>query len=101
MFQSLHVYRNILKIYLNEKLDFYHFSVVRSVYNIRKSGLLEIYVNLMAPFYGWGSGALNLESLRWCSLLFTEIPGTHFVDLGRMKGWVNLGSTQWFWTGDP
>ena len=25
-----------------------------------------------------------------------EIPGTHFSDLGRMKGWVDLGATQWF-----
>ena len=32
---------------------------------------------------------------------FPEIPGTHFIDLGRMKGWVNLGATQWFWTRDP
>ena len=26
---------------------------------------------------------------------FPEIPGTHFIDLGRMKGWVDLGATQW------
>ena len=25
---------------------------------------------------------------------FPEIPGTHFIDLGRMKGWVDLGATQ-------
>ena len=46
--------------------------------------------NFMAPFYGWGSTALRLEPLRGGSLLFTtkfpEIPGTHFIDLGRMKG---------------
>ena len=23
---------------------------------------------------------------------------THFTDLRRMKGWVHLGATQWFWT---
>ena len=45
----------------------------------------------MAPFfYGWGSTASMLEPLRGGSLLFTtkflEIPGTHFIDLGRMKG---------------
>ena len=47
----------------------------------------------MAPFYGWGSTASRLEPLRGGSLLFTtkfpEIPGTpgtHFIDLGRMKG---------------
>ena len=46
--------------------------------------------NFMAPFYGWGSTASRLESLRGGSLLFTtkfpETPGTHFTDLGRMKG---------------
>ena len=44
----------------------------------------------MAPFHGWGSTASRLERLRGGSLLFTrnfpEIPGTHFIDLGRMKG---------------
>ena len=44
----------------------------------------------MAPFYGWGSTASRLEPLREGSLLFTakfpEIPGTHFIDLRRMKG---------------
>ena len=42
----------------------------------------------MAPFYGWGSTASRLEPLQG-SLLFTtklpEIPGTHFIDLGRMN----------------
>ena len=44
----------------------------------------------MAPFYGWGPTALRLEPLRGGSLLFTtkfqEVPGTHFTDLGKMKG---------------
>ena len=46
--------------------------------------------NFMAPFYGWGSTASRLKPLRGGSLLFTiqfpEIPGTHFINLGRMKG---------------
>ena len=46
--------------------------------------------NFMASFYGWGSTASRLEPLRGGSLLFTtkspEVPGTHFIDLGRMKG---------------
>ena len=54
----------------------------------------------MAPFYGWGSTVPRLEPLRGGSLLFTikfpEIPGIHFIDLGRMKGCVDLGATQWF-----
>ena len=44
----------------------------------------------MAPFHGWGSTALRVEQLRGGSLLFIttfpEIPGTHFINLGRMKG---------------
>ena len=44
----------------------------------------------MAPFYGWGSTALRLEPLQGSRLLFTtkspEIPGIHFIDLGKMKG---------------
>ena len=43
----------------------------------------------MAPFYGWGSTASRLEPLQGGSLLFItkfpEIPGTHFIDFGRMK----------------
>ena len=54
----------------------------------------------MAPFYGWGSIASRQEPLRGGSLLFTtkfpEIPGTNFINLERLKGWVNLGATQWF-----
>ena len=46
--------------------------------------------NFMAYFYGWSSTASRLEPLRRGSLLFTtkfpEIPGTHFIDFGRMKG---------------
>ena len=44
----------------------------------------------MASFYGWGSTASRLDLLQEGSLLFTnkfpEIPSTHFIDLGRMKG---------------
>ena len=43
----------------------------------------------MVPFYGWCSTALRLEPLPGGNLLFTtkfqEIPGTHFIYLGRMK----------------
>ena len=44
----------------------------------------------MALFYGWGSIASRLEPLWGGSLLyktiFPEIPDTHFIKLGRMKG---------------
>ena len=61
--------------------------------------------NFMVPFYGWGSTDSRLEPLRGGNLFFTtkfpETPGTHFIDLRRMKGWVDLGATQWFWTRNP
>ena len=52
----------------------------------------------MAPFYGYGSAASRLEPIRGGSLLyntkFPEIPGTHFINLRRMKGLVDLRATQ-------
>ena len=60
---------------------------------------------IMALFYGWGLTASRLEPLPVCSLRFTtklpEIPGTHLIDLGRMKGCVDLGTRQCFSTRDP
>ena len=54
----------------------------------------------MAPFYGWGSTTSRLVQLQGGSLRFTtkfpDIPGTHFMDLGRMKGWVDLEATREF-----
>ena len=48
------------------------------------------YFLIMAPFYGWDATASRLEPLGGGSLLFTtkfpEVPGTHFIDLGRMEG---------------
>ena len=44
----------------------------------------------MIPFYGWGSTPSRLEPFRGDSLLFTTkfpgVSGTHFIELGRMKG---------------
>ena len=58
----------------------------------------------MAPFYEWSSTASRLEPLWAGSLLyntkFSEIPGTHFIDLGKMKGWFDLGATEWLCTQD-
>ena len=54
----------------------------------------------MVPFYEWRSTASRLQPLRGGSLLFTnkfpQFRGTHFMDLGRMKGWTDFGATQWF-----
>ena len=45
------------------------------------------------------------EPLLGGSLIFTsqspENPGTHLIDLGRMKRWVDLEATRVFLTRDP
>ena len=50
----------------------------------------------MAAFYDWGSTSSRLVPLRGGSFLFTtkfpDIPGTHFIDLGRSEG-LNAEST--------
>ena len=61
---------------------------------------------LSGPFLWMKFDCLKVtEQLRRGSLLFTtkfpESPGTHLIDLGRMKGWFDLGATQWFWTREP
>ena len=70
------------------------------IIHIKEKKTLKKTKNSMAPFYGWGSTASRLEPLRGDSLLFTtkfpEIPDTHFIDLERMKGWVDLEATEWF-----
>ena len=69
----------LIKIYSVSQIQ----PVVTGISNLKQ-------INFMAPFYGWGSTASRLEPLQGGSLLFTtkfpEIPGTHFIDLGRMKG---------------
>ena len=58
----------------------------------------------MVPFYGFDCLKAT-EPLRGDSLLFTtqfpRFPNTHLINLGRMKDWVNLGVTKWFWAWDP
>ena len=49
---------------------------------------------LYGPFLWMGFNCFKARATRGSSLLFTtkfpDIPGTHFIDLGRMKGWVDL-----------
>ena len=69
---------------------FLSLSFEESKSSLRSENVLKKKTNFMAPFYGWGSTASRLAPLRGGSLLFTtkfpEINGTHFIDLGRMKG---------------
>ena len=43
---------------------------------------------------------LNVDSLLFFFTKSPEISCAHLIDLGKMKGWVDLGVTQWFWTWD-
>ena len=62
--------------------------------------------NLDGPFLWMGFHCVKAtEPQRGDSLLCTtKYPGAssiHLIHLGRMKGWVNLGVTEWFWIRDP
>ena len=70
----------------------------------------DVIKKLYGLFLWMGFSCLKAtEPLRGGSLLFStkflESPGTHLIDLGMMKGWVDLGATQWIgnqtgqWTG--
>ena len=62
--------------------------------------------NLMVRFYEWDWTASMLQShydeaVYFSPLSSRKIPCTHLIDLGRIKDWVDLGATQWFWTREP
>ena len=64
---------------------------LKKIYTLKLIGALKKKFKTLWPlFYGWGSTASRLQPLRGGSLLFTiqfpEIPGTHFINFGRMKG---------------
>ena len=48
----------------------------------------------MVPFYGWGSIVWKLKSHGGDRLLSTTkspgVPGTHFINLRRIKDWLTL-----------
>ena len=50
--------------------------------------------NFMTPFFMDGVQCFKVTE----PLKFPEIPGTHFIKVEKMKGWVDLGSTWWLWT---
>ena len=49
----------------------------------------KLTLNFMAPFFGIGSTVSRLQSHYE-----TEIRGNHLINLGMIKGWVDLGTTQ-------
>ena len=60
---------------------------------------------LYGHFFWWGSTAPTLEPLRGGSLYFTtkipQTPGIHFINLEKMKGWLNYAATKRLWAQDP
>ena len=51
-------------------------------------------------FYFKATEPLQGESSLF-TIQFPGVPGTQLINLGRMKGWVDLAATQLFWTEDP
>ena len=81
----LHNYINILNFVT---LFIFKTAPLRFVNQIEQN---EKKTNFIAAFCGWGSTASRLEPLHQGSSLvfttkFSEIPGTHFINLRRMKG---------------
>ena len=79
---------NIIRCF---KRCFSHFSIF--INDLKKK--------LYSPFLWLGFNFLKATvPLRGDSLLFTikssRVPGAHLIDLRGMKGWVELGVTQWY-----
>ena len=55
---------------------------------------------LYGPFLWMGFNCLKARATSRRILFFTikfpEIRGTHYISHGRMNGWVEFGTTQWF-----
>ena len=66
--------------------------------------VIFITLKLYGPFLWMGFNFLKTRTTLRRQFTFyhkfPEIPGTHFIDLGRMNCWVDLGATQWFWRRD-
>ena len=89
--------------FLANVLDFQSLNFIFSYLTERKQSKKT---QLYGPFLSMGFNSLMAtEPLQKDSLLFTTqfpgFPGTHLINLGRMKDWVNLGATKWYWTWDP
>ena len=56
--------------------------------------------NLWPLFYGWGSTISRLQSNYEETVNFLPLSSQQFL-VPILKGWIDLGATQWFWTGEP
>ena len=78
-----HITKNKYGLSINDLLSF-TLGLLRLLNNFN-------FVNFMAPFYGWGSTASRLRShyeevIHVLPHFFPEIPGTHLINLRKMKG---------------
>ena len=63
----------------------------------------------MAPFYGWGPTVSNgstgsVATTRRKFIFYHSFPRSSWYSidgLRRMKGWLDLGATEWFTTREP
>ena len=103
IYYKFHFWTNLINrqlqlCYLAKKLSKYCNIHIRA-----KPEILKLKKKLYGLFFWMGFNCLAATGpLQGDSLLFTnkssEIRGTHLIDLERMKGWVDIGATQWFWT---
>ena len=85
----------MLRTCLRKVYDFCYFMIA----HFRKKNFMPLFMDGVQLAQGY-----RATTGRQFSLVFTkfpESPGTHLINLGRMKGWVNLEATQWFWSWDP
>ena len=98
---------NILYISFPVKYFLFDSSQVKRSLTCSIKSVVKKKKKIYGPFLWMGFNCLKAtdESPRGDSLLFTThypgVPGGHLIDLGRMKGWIDLGATQWFWACDP
>ena len=89
----------------------FSFILLSQVFRLKSSWIVMLcaiwyhFKKLHGPFLWLGFNCLKARVTSRRQFIFTTkcpgIPGTHFSDLGRIKDWVALGATQWFWTRDP
>ena len=88
-FFNEHVLKDKKRNSLNQRNE-----VLLSIWQFHYQELMFL-KKLYGPFLWTGFNCLTARATlrRQCTFYhkFSEIPGTHFIDLQRMKGWVNLG----------
>lgn len=79
---------------------FSKFSTLSISWNTWMNFVSRYYKKIYGPFLWMGFNCLKVTEplLEDCLVFTTKSPGisrTHFIELRRIKRWVNLGATQW------